>query len=84
MRSNSVLEGLTSALLNVSGIEDVNIYNDSAVLNAIACISQPGEKTQIIRNLRGSVLVFNTWFKFSTKSSVSGLGTRVHSLTLNL
>jgi 2,5-furandicarboxylate decarboxylase 1 len=36
--------------------EDVNIYDDSAVLNAIACISQPGISTQIIHGLRGSVL----------------------------
>ncbi|MFC1955940.1 UbiD family decarboxylase [Chloroflexota bacterium] len=36
--------------------EDVNIYDDSAVLNAVACISQPGVKTQLIKGLRGSVL----------------------------
>jgi 2,5-furandicarboxylate decarboxylase 1 len=36
--------------------EDVDIYDDSAVLNAVACISQPDVHTQVIRGLRGSVL----------------------------
>lgn len=55
---NAAMAAATTGLpkLIVLVDEDVDIYDDSAVLSAVACISQPGIHTQIIRGLRGSIL----------------------------